>query len=229
MNSELAQDPDVGFELRFEKRDSYATEFMQRNFQPIVRHVLFVALVLSLLLTSPAIAENGDESPEGQGAELGGLSNSAHGGSLLSPADKKILALGKVSSGKVAGSMLLAATIGFGSGHALLGSVGDGGWKFTLGEVASLLLMANGLGRAIIRQDGDGNGGTIFGAGLIGFGVFRAWELVDVIVVSEKHNMRHKAAYDRSVGTPSSPPVSFFVTPRGGGNSGVMGGLALSF
>ena len=203
---------------------------MQRNFQPVVRHVFFVvAVVFSLLGVAPAIAEEGGESPVGQGAELGRRSNSAHIGSPLSPADRKILTLGRVSSGEIAGSILLAATIGFGSGHALLGTVGDGGWKFTLGEVASLLLMANGLGRAIIRQDGDGNGGTIFGAGLIGFGLFRAWELVDVIVVSEKHNMRHRAAYDRSVGTLTSPPVSFFVTPRGGGNNGVMGGLTLSF
>ena len=201
---------------------------------PLLRSM---AVAFSLLVVSgaasPAIAEEGGEYPDDKTAERamgpGGQPSYAQKLALLSPTDRKILAQGEIGSGKIIGSVLLAGTIGFGAGHALLGTVDDGRWKFAVGEVASIVVMGYGLGKALLAQDSDGNEGEILGVGLIGFGVFRIWELMDVMVVSQTHNDRHRAAYDKAVGLPPSPPMSFFVIPGAGKGGGFVGRLSLTF
>jgi hypothetical protein len=90
--------------------------------------------------------------------------------------------------GTALASGLLAITPGLGLGHAVAGEWQESGWRFTLGEGASIGAFVYGLSLCecvSVDHGGEEREGSAFGAplALVGFGAFatlRVMEIVDL-------------------------------------------------
>ncbi|MBA3499447.1 MAG: hypothetical protein M4D80_38270 [Myxococcota bacterium] len=115
----------------------------------------------------------------------------------LTPEEHELLMDGEISSGQHIGGGVAALFLGFGVGQAVQGRWSDTGWIFTLGEAASFAVLIGGMVRTFddCQLDGQDNcdhsdGPPLMIAGLIGFTVFRIWEIVDAFGGPTDHNRR---------------------------------------
>lgn len=98
---------------------------------------------------------------------------------------RELLDRGEISLGAHLGGGLAELAIGFGLGQAIQGRWNKKGWIFTLGEGATVALMAIG------TQQGFDSGGDVpllFIGAFVGFAVFRIWGTVDAFAEPPKHN-----------------------------------------
>lgn len=119
----------------------------------------------------------------------------------LSPEDQDLLASGEITDGQVLGGVLANVFIGFGIGQAIQGRWSERGWIFTLGETGSIALMIAGaveiagshcdteLGGCRSNNTSDSGAGLLV-AGLVAYGVFYVWGIVDAAVGPSDHNLR---------------------------------------
>ena len=83
-----------------------------------------------------------------------------------------------------AGAILGTYPLGFGLGHAIQGRYSSDGWKFTLGEVASILVLFRGISDCeygIFSSEGCSN--DLINLGVLSLVGFRIWEIVDLWAV----------------------------------------------
>lgn len=114
----------------------------------------------------------------------------------LTADDHELLQRGDITDGQHVGGALVSLFFGFGVGQAVQGRYGETGWIFTIGEIASITALFIGIGQAFEDCFGpddtcnDNRGEALFWGGLIGFAVFRVWEVVDAFGGPPKHNRR---------------------------------------
>ena len=155
--------------------------------------------------------------------------------SLLTPEERELLLQGEINGGQVALGALVSGWLGFGIGHAVQGRYADVGWKFTIGEVATLGGFFVGLSMALeddlnSTRDQDDSGETIMVVSLIGYGVLRVWEFIDTIAGPSVHNRKVRAAKWKAYGGQPPPRYGFFVAPTNtAGNGGGVAGLSMRF
>ncbi len=121
-----------------------------------------------------------------------------HSYTTISPEEHKLLLQGEISESAHIGGGIAALMLGFGSGQAIQGRWSDTGWIFTLGESASVALLIAGAVRAIDSCDfgldhdcvSDDDGKGMLVVGLVGFSVFRIWEIIDAFGGPGSHNRR---------------------------------------
>jgi hypothetical protein len=104
-----------------------------------------------------------------------------------------------LSAGRYVAGGLVGSTLGFGIGHAIVGEYRNMGMLFTISEVVSLAVagagvaiggkavfnIGNGIGITDVESGLSNAGAIVAGAcmalvGLVLYGVFHLWELVDV-------------------------------------------------
>ncbi|MFO8070366.1 MAG: hypothetical protein R6V85_00705 [Polyangia bacterium] len=123
---------------------------------------------------------------------------------------------GYISKGRYAFGGLVGSVVGFGIGHAIHRHYKDCGWVFTLGEGAGLLLF---LSTPLLSMFSVLDYGAVFGIGIGGivlWGGFKIWEIVDVWVRGHKHIVDPKKY-------PGNLPVSMRFFPIAFKNGGGLG------
>ena len=115
----------------------------------------------------------------------------------LTPEEHELLLDGEITPGQHIGGGVAALFLGFGSGQAIQGRWGDTGWIFTLGETASFAAIIGGVVRTVddcdnneIGCDDNSDGPALIVVGLVGFTVFRVWEIIDAFSGPGDHNRR---------------------------------------
>lgn len=154
----------------------------------------------------------------------------------LTPEEHELLMDGEISSGQHIGGGVAALFLGFGTGQAVQGRWSDTGWIFTLGEAASFAVLIGGVVRTVddCDLDGDDNcddnsdGPPLIIAGLIGFTVFRIWEIVDAFSGPNEHNRRVRELKFR-MGVPVRVGERFMPYLNKTRDGGAVGGLQLRF
>ncbi len=132
-----------------------------------------------------------------------GISSKAEGMSYasLSEKEREILQIGEISQTRyVLGGIVGTWPLGLGIGHAIQGRYSDMGWKFTVGELGSLVVVFAGFGSCVSTSSStysNCNGGLMF-AGAIGYLGFRIWEIVDVWAGPLEHNRRYHELKSRT-------------------------------
>lgn len=147
----------------------------------------------------------------------------------VTPDEYRVLVRGEYGTGEIIGGGILGTWFGLGLGHAVQGRWSDKGWIFTFGEIGSVAMLTYGLARCIeedyyyddSRHDGCDTGGLYLASGLIGFAVFRIWEIVDVwrgpIVHNQKlRELRWRTGY-------GAPRWGVFAAPPAKGDGGIAG------
>jgi hypothetical protein len=149
----------------------------------------------------------------------------------LSGPDRAILERGKISdlayfSGAVIGTggWAVPATIGggpglgaqallyptFGIGQAIQGRFTDGGWIFTIGETATIAMMAPSA--ACIDGGCHSQHATldnaVFLAGFIGYVGFRVWEVLDLWITPPSRNRRYDELTHQTAAVNIAPVLS---------------------
>ena len=100
----------------------------------------------------------------------------------LTEAEYQTMAIGELSRTRYAIGGVLGIYPGFGIGHTVQGRWRESGWKFTAGEVGSILVLFAGLSKCV----GDsfyGRGkcdSQLIDIGAVGYIGFKIWEIVDV-------------------------------------------------
>lgn len=122
--------------------------------------------------------------------------------SKLSEAERKILTQGEISTtryvlGGVLGTYPLG--LGLGIGHAIQGRYTDKGWIFTVGELASVAVLAAGIEDCAFSEyrDDDCDGSGLIFLGLFGYVGFRIWEIIDVWSAPPEHNQKYREIKSR--------------------------------
>ena len=153
----------------------------------------------------------------------------------LTPEEHELLMDGEISSGAHFGGGLAALFLGFGSGQAIQGRWSDTGWIFTLGEAASFAALIGGVVRTVDDCNHTGetgcdhsDGPPLIIAGLIGFTVFRIWEIVDAFGGPNDHNRRVRELKFR-MGVPVRVGDRFMPYVNKTRDGGAVGGLQLRF
>lgn len=160
----------------------------------------------------------------------GGYAQGGGNYSLLTLEERELLLQGEISGAQVVGGALLSGWLGFGIGHAVQGRYGDVGWKFTIGEAATIAGVFIGVSMLVeedLENTGDQGGETVLVASIVGYGVLRIWEFIDVVAGPGEHNRKVRAARWKASGAPP-PGYSFYVVPSKGGSGGVAG-LSMRF
>ncbi len=149
----------------------------------------------------------------------------------LTADEQELLQQGEISEGAHIGGGLLSLVMGFGLGQAVQGRWDETGWIFTLGEAASIAAIMVGASKSFDdcfvgdERCNDSEGETYLVAGVVGFLVFRTWEIVDAFGGPGKHNRRVRDLRMR-LGGPQ-PMYTRQLTPYlnktrdGGGTAGV--------
>jgi len=164
--------------------------------------------------------------------------------SLLSPEEKRILKIGRLSSGKLAASRITGLIVGFGIGHAMAHQYGKMGWVFTAGEgvAAGVTLLgltiaaASGLSalddnrtseeEQNSKESGD-FGVAMFTAGLVGFGILKLWETLDLFVRTDLQNTQYDELQEK-LNAQVRPHMSLSFAPSTPKSDG-FAGVKLSF
>jgi hypothetical protein len=154
----------------------------------------------------------------------------------LTPEEHELLMDGEITAGQHFGGGLAALFLGFGSGQAIQGRWSDTGWIFTLGEAASFAVLIGGLVRTIDdcsldsedSCDDNSDGPPLIIAGVIGFTVFRIWEIVDAFSGPNDHNRRVRELKFR-MGVPVRVGDRFMPYLNKTRDGGAVGGLQLRF
>ena len=175
----------------------------------------FVVTVMMMVVTSwagPVLA--GEEAPPRAASDEGELTN----------ADRRILARGELSRGRIVGSGALGTLVGFGMGHLVQGRFGERGWIFATVEGSSLAVAGTSALLTFVYAEGDGGaaGAGIALGSLAVFGIARIWEAVDVWTYPSVHNRRFRELNART----NDAKVSLQLTPNVGGATV---GLAVRF
>src|SRR5262245_49064669 len=155
---------------------------------------------------------------------------------MLTEEEHKLLEMGEISDGKHLGGGLAAVFFGYGVGQAVQGRWSDTGWIFTLGEGAATVAFVYGFVDMFANCPIDGpcnndRGAALFLGGLLAYGVFHVWEVVDAFVVPPRHNRRVRELRARL----GYPPVPYYgrlapyLAPPTGSNDGAIGGVTLRF
>ena len=149
---------------------------------------------------------------------------------LLTPEEQDLLLRGEITQDRIIGGGLLGMFMGFGLGHAVQGRYSEKGYLFTLGELGSIVAITVGLLACLDSlEDGCQDSGQATAvAGLIGLGIFRVWEMVDVWTGPGDYNQRVRAARAKAYGYGTYPDYSLYLAPAGHGAGGVAG-LTLRF
>jgi hypothetical protein len=117
----------------------------------------------------------------------------------ITPEEHQLLLRGEISEGAHILGGAASFFLGFGTGQAIQGRWSDTGWIFTLGESASIAMMIAGVVRSIddcgfghetCDDEGSADGTGMIVVGLVGFSVFRVWEIIDAIGGPSGHNRR---------------------------------------
>ncbi|MGZ3743527.1 MAG: hypothetical protein ACXWRE_04505 [Pseudobdellovibrionaceae bacterium] len=120
--------------------------------------------------------------------------NENDSGRYLDEEDRRILRIGEISTTSyVVGGILGTYPLGLGIGHAIQGRYTDKGWIFTVGELASVAVVAAGVGScwdSVTATSGSCNSSTLF-LGAVGYVGFRIWEIVDVWAAPLEINRRY--------------------------------------
>jgi hypothetical protein len=156
----------------------------------------------------------------------------------LTPEDQELLAQGEISDGQYIGGAALAVFMGLGIGQAVQGRWSERGYIFTFGEIGTFALMMYGAvqliddcsnidGRCSNSNNSNGTGALV--AGLVGYSVFRIWDIVDSISGPAEHNARLR---DLRIRTGYRPMGTYgrikpFVAP--GHDEGVTAGISFRF
>jgi hypothetical protein len=142
----------------------------------------------------------------------------------LTEDEQELLAQGEISDGRYIGGAVTSLFFGLGLGQAVQGRYSDTGKIFTIGELGSFTAVLIG---AIGSIDSEGNhdGSTaLLTGGLIGYVVFRAWDVVDAFTGPPSQNARLRQLRMR-LGLPAYAKVLPYVAPSmsrtGGGTVGV--------
>lgn len=200
-----------------------------------------VALFSIVVTAAPALAQPGLSPPGQAPAPQGYAPPQGYGppqgfgpAPQLTYEESALLQQGEISDGAHLLGGVAAWSLGFGIGQAIQGRWSSDGWKFTLGEGASLAALLVGI--ATIWQDcgidevcRDDGGGLLLVGGVIGLGVFRVWSVVDAFGVPPGHNRRVRAIRAR-MGDPAPQGEwgLYLNRVRGQGDGGVAG-LSLTF
>jgi len=165
----------------------------------------------------------------------------------LTQEEVDLLDEGTIGTGRAIVGGVVASVYGFGIGHSVQGRWLDMGWVFTLGEVASFTAIIYGIaqinscesyytGDVYVDTCEHGNHGNDRAAGylvggLLAFGGFRVWEIIDAWVGPKRHNAKVRAVrrkVDPSYDQQNDGGYGFYLKPNhdtGGG----MAGLSLKF
>lgn len=121
----------------------------------------------------------------------------------LTPEEHELLLDGEISDGAHIGGGVAAIFVGFGVGQAIQGRWSERGWIFTLGEGASVAAIIAGAIKIAddcigdvngnCNEDDDGNGTALLVGGLLGYTVFRVWDIIDAFSGPGEHNRRVRA------------------------------------
>ncbi|AHZ86215.1 hypothetical protein Bb109J_c0872 [Bdellovibrio bacteriovorus] len=120
----------------------------------------------------------------------------------LSESDRAILERGEISQTRyVVGGILATYPLGLGIGHAVQGRYMEKGWIFTVGELASLMVLMAGFGDCVddawsSNNNCNNSGGLVF-AGAFGFVGFRIWEAIDAWATPPEQNRRYRELKSR--------------------------------
>lgn len=137
----------------------------------------------------------------------------------LTKEDYETLEVGYISTTQYVVGGILGTYPGLGIGHAVQGRWKRDGWKFTAGQLGSVLVLALGFGQcvddAFFAEDCDGTASALISVGVAGIVGFRIWEIIDVWATRGSQNNRFKQIYYKTYKTiPKDPKVSFFVLPE---------------
>ncbi len=117
----------------------------------------------------------------------------------LSPEDKAILSAGPITKKKYISGGILGSTVGFGTGHLIVGKWKESGWLYTVGEVGFLALMVGGYKKSLGDTLSTGFNGNFDGAntglmltGYVGFIATRIGEIFDIWARPKDHNRRYQ-------------------------------------
>lgn len=145
----------------------------------------------------------------------------------LDPEEQAALARGEYTVGERVGGAFAAGLLGFGSGQAIQGRWGDGGWIFSAGEPAALTVGIVGL--ALCPDDGcSGLGQVMAVSGFVGFAGLRVWGFFDSILVPSAHNKRLPRLRARAGIPEYARGLTPFVVPAARGEGATVG-LTLRF
>jgi hypothetical protein len=146
----------------------------------------------------------------------------------LSASDDALLRRGEIGVGRYVTGGVIGSYYGFGVGHAIQGRWSDKGWIFTVGDAGSLGLLVYGITRCEEAEQESIEYDRVTScslapivAGLVGFGAFRIWEIVDVWAGVPRHNRRVRRLRQRLEG------VRFYAAPTG--SSSAAAGMTLRF
>lgn len=105
----------------------------------------------------------------------------------LTAEDAELLQRGEISDAAHLGGGAASLVLGFGVGQAIQGRFGEKGWIFAVGESVTLLGMVVG---TVQGFDSGGDIPLLFIGSVIGYAVFRFWDVIDAFVAPPKHNDR---------------------------------------
>lgn len=128
----------------------------------------------------------------------------------LSAEDQKILEQGTLPTGQYVVGGLLSIYPGFGIGHAVQGRYSDMGWKFTVGEVTSIVVLAAGISDCVdelFDKDRNCNNSMVL-IGALGYLGFRVWEIVDAWYAPYANQQRYYQLKNQSTNTVRFIPVT---------------------
>jgi hypothetical protein len=153
----------------------------------------------------------------------------------LTAEEHELLMDGEITPGQHFGGAAAAFFIGFGSGQAIQGRWSDTGWIFTLGESASFVALIAGMVRTFDDCSYDGESGCdhsdgppLIIAGVVGFTVFRVWEIIDAFSGPNDHNRRVRELKFR-MGVPVRVGERFTPYVNKTRDGGATAGLTLRF
>lgn len=132
----------------------------------------------------------------------------------LTEKEKDILLEGRVDSAQyVIGGILGTYPLGLGIGHAIQGRYSTDGWKFTVGELASLAVVVTGLNDCVedLFEEDDCNDGLIT-IGAIGFVGFRIWEIIDLWATPLKINRKYDFLKNY-IESSEKPKITYQISP----------------
>lgn len=151
---------------------------------------------------------------------------------VVSPEEYAMAQRGEISGAAMIGGLAANYFFGFGLGQAIQGRWSDTGWIFTVGEVGSLGALIYGVLDAVECEDSDrcdtDRGVALAVGGMIGFGVFRIWSMVDTVAGAKAHNRQVRAARARMGWAPTYSQLAPYVAPTARGE-GATAGLSLRF
>lgn len=190
----------------------------------------FIGIACCLLVCIPiSEAQPGAQPPaprpqSSPGPSPYGPYNAAPNYSLLTAEERELLLTGEISSGQTIGGGAVAWILGFGAGHAVQGRYEDVGWKFTLGEAASVAGIIVGLSIALDHESRypSDTGENILVASFVSLAVLRIWETIDAFTGPGQHNQKYRAAHWKAYGTPPQR-YGLYLAPTRSGGGGVAG------